>query len=68
MIENKKREINSIVSRINTQNEKFKQGRLPIDEIINARLELAKARGELLNLEYSIIATVMDYNSLVLLK
>ena len=68
MIENKKREINSIVSKVNTQNEKFKQGRLPIDEIINARLELAKARGELLNLEYSIIATVMDYNSLVLLK
>lgn len=68
MIENKKREINSIASRINTQNEKFKQGRLPIDEIINTRLELSKARGELLNLEYSIIATVMDYNSLVLLK
>lgn len=68
MIENKKREINSIASRINTQNEKFKQGRLPIDEIINTRLELSKARGELLNLEYSIIATVIDYNSLVLLK
>lgn len=68
MIENKKWEINSIVSRINTQNEKFKQGRLPIDEIINTRLELSKARGELLNLEYSIIATIMDYNSLVLLK
>ncbi|WP_432632268.1 TolC family protein [Brachyspira sp.] len=68
MIENKKREINAIASRINTQNEKFKQGRLPIDEIINTRLELSKARGELLNLEYSIIATVMDYNSLVLLK
>lgn len=68
MIENKKREINSIASRINTQNEKFKQGRLPIDEIINTRLELSKARVELLNLEYSIIATVMDYNSLVLLK
>lgn len=68
MTENKKWEINSIVSRINTQNEKFKQGRLPIDEIINTRLELSKARGELLNLEYSIIATIMDYNSLVLLK
>lgn len=68
MIENKKQEINTIVSKINTQNEKFEQGRLPIDEIINSRLELAKARGELLNLEYLIIATVMDYNSLVLLK
>ena len=68
MIENKKREINSIVSKVNTQNEKFKQGRLPIEDIINSRLELSKARGELLNLEYSIIATIMDYNSLVLLK
>lgn len=68
MLEIKKREINAIASKINTQNEKFKQGRLPIEEIINSRLELAKARGELLNLEYSIIAIVMDYNSLVLLK
>ena len=68
MIENKKLEINSIASRINTQNEKFKQGRIPMDEIINSRLELAKARGELLNLEYAIIRTVMDYNSLVLMK
>ena len=68
MLENKKLEVNAIVSRINTQNAKFRQGRLPIDEIINARLDLAQARAELLNLQYLIITTVMDYNSLVLLN
>nr|WP_272503433.1 TolC family protein [Brachyspira hyodysenteriae] len=68
MLENKKLEVNAIVSRINTQNAKFRQGRLPIDEIINARLDLAQARAELLNLQYLIISTVMDYNSLVLLN
>lgn len=68
MLEIKKREINAIVSKINTQNEKFKQGRIPIDEIINSKLELAKARAETLNLEYSIIRTVMDYNSLVMME
>ncbi|WP_300366680.1 TolC family protein [Brachyspira sp.] len=68
MLENKKLEVTSIVSRINTQNAKFKQGRLPIDEIINARLDLSQARAELLNLEYLIITTVMDYHSLVLLN
>ena len=68
MLENKKLEVNTIVSRINTQNAKFRQGRLPTDEIINARLDLAQARAELLNLQYLIISTVMDYNSLVLLN
>lgn len=68
MLEIKKREINAIASKINTQNEKFKQGRIPIDEIINSKLELAKARAETLNLEYSIIRTVMDYNSLVMME
>ena len=68
MLENKKLEVNAIVSRINTQNAKFRQGRLPTDEIINARLDLAQARAELLNLQYLIISTVMDYNSLVLLN
>ena len=68
MLENKKLEVNAIVSRIRTQNTKFRQGRLPIDEIINARLDLSQARAELLNLEYMIISTVMDYNSLVLLS
>ncbi|WP_297277659.1 TolC family protein [uncultured Brachyspira sp.] len=68
MLENKKLEVNAIVSRINTQNAKFRQGRLPTDEIINARLDLAQARAELLNLQYLIIITVMDYNSLVLLN
>ena len=68
MLDIKKREINAIVSKINTQNEKFKQGRIPIDEIINSKLELAKARAETLNLEYSIIRTVMDYNSLVMME
>ena len=68
MLENKKFEVNAIVSRINTQNAKFRQGRLPTDEIINARLDLAQARAELLNLQYLIISTVMDYNSLVLLN
>lgn len=68
MLEIKKRDINAIVSKINTQNEKFKQGRIPIDEIINSKLELAKARAETLNLEYSIIRTVMDYNSLVMME
>lgn len=68
MLDIKKREINAIVSKINTQNEKFKQSRIPIDEIINSKLELAKARAETLNLEYSIIRTVMDYNSLVMME
>lgn len=68
MLEDKKLEVQALASRVRTQNERFRQGRLPIDEIINARLDLVNARAELLNLEYMIISTVMDYNSLVLLN
>lgn len=68
MLEDKKLEVQALASRVRTQNERFRQGRLPVDEIINARLDLVNARAELLNLEYMIISTVMDYNSLVLLN
>ena len=68
MLEDKKLEVQALASRVRTQNERFRQGRLPVDEIINARLDLVNARAELLNLEYMIISTVMDYNSLVLLS
>lgn len=68
MLEDKKLEVQALFSRVRTQNERFRQGRLPVDEIINARLDLVNARAELLNLEYMIISTVMDYNSLVLLN
>lgn len=68
MLEDKKLEVQALASRVRTQNERFRQGRLPVDEIINARLDLVNARAELLNLEYIIISTVMDYNSLVLLN
>lgn len=68
MLEDKKLEVQALFSRVRTQNERFRQGRLPVDEIINARLDLVNARAELLNLEYMIISTVMDYNSLVLLS
>ncbi|WP_157152182.1 TolC family protein [Brachyspira sp. SAP_772] len=68
MLEDKKLEVQALASRVRTQNTKFNQGRLPVDEIINARLDLVNARAELLNLEYMIISTVMDYNSLVLLN
>ena len=68
MLEDKKLEVQALASRVKTQNERFRQGRLPVDEIINARLDLVNARAELLNLEYMIISTVMDYNSLVLLN
>lgn len=68
MLEDKKIEVQALASRVRTQNERFRQGRLPVDEIINARLDLVNARAELLNLEYMIISTVMDYNSLVLLN
>ena len=68
MLEDKKLEVQALASRVRTQNERFRQGRLPVDEIINAKLDLVNARAELLNLEYMIISTVMDYNSLVLLS
>lgn len=68
MLEDKKLEVQALASRVRTQNERFRQGRLPVDEIINARLDLVNARAEILNLEYMIISTVMDYNSLVLLN
>ena len=68
MLEDKKLEVQALFSRVRTQNAKFNQGRLPVDEIINARLDLVNARAEILNLEYMIISTVMDYNSLVLLN
>lgn len=68
MLEDKKLEVQALASRVRTQNERFRQGRLPVDEIINAKLDLVNARAELLNLEYMIISTVMDYNSLVLLN
>ena len=68
MLEDKKLEVQALFSRVRTQNERFRQGRLRVDEIINARLDLVNARAELLNLEYMIISTVMDYNSLVLLN
>ena len=68
MLEDKKLEVQALASRVRTQNERFRQGRLPVDEIINARLDLVNARAELLNLEYMIISMVMDYNSLVLLS
>ncbi len=68
MLEDKKLEVQALASRVRTQNERFRQGRLPVDEIINARLDLVNARAEILNLEYMIISTVMDYNSLVLLS
>lgn len=68
MLEDKKLEVQALASMVRTQNERFRQGRLPVDEIINARLDLVNARAELLNLEYMIISTVMDYNSLVLLN
>lgn len=68
LIASKKAQINAINSRISTQLVKLDQGRLEVDDLITARLELVAARTELLNLQYEYISTIFDYRALLAIE
>lgn len=65
LIINKKEQIKALKSRIDTLNQKFNEVRLPVDELISARLDLVVSESELLSLEYNLISSVFDYQSLI---
>lgn len=61
LIINKKELLTSTYSKLKTQNEKFNQGRVSVEDITSTQLDIVILKTELINLEYELIGVVIDY-------
>lgn len=61
---NKKEELEALNSKLKTQDLKFNQGLVSVEDIIATKLDIVVVHTEILNLEYALIVSLINYNAM----
>jgi outer membrane protein len=65
LIKNKEETISALTVQLASQRKKYSQGRLGISDVITTENSIDSAKIELINLQYTMISTYIDYKDLV---